>query len=239
MPIPWLESEKVGFPPREIALSEPNGLLAAGGALSIEWLIQAYAKGIFPWYEPGHPILWWTPNPRLILIPGAFRVSRSLKKLIRNHKYRILFDNNFSEVIYQCGRVRRESAGTWITPEMESAYIDLHNSGYAHSVEVWSEGALVGGLYGVALGKVFFGESMFSVENNTSKLALFYLTLELKKQGFELIDCQIHSDHLSTLGAVNISRKEFNEKLDELIAITEGNVGKWKTNLSDLSCIDG
>lgn len=239
MPIPWLESEKVGFPPRETALSEPNGLLAAGGALSIEWLIQAYAKGIFPWYEPGHPILWWTPNPRLVLIPGAFRVSRSLKKLIRNHKYRILFDNNFSEVIYQCGRVRRESAGTWITPEMESAYNDLHNSGYAHSVEVWSEGALVGGLYGVALGKVFFGESMFSVKNNTSKLALFYLTLELKKQGFELIDCQIHSDHLSTLGAVNISRKEFNEKLDELIAITEGNVGKWKTNLSDLSCIDG
>ncbi len=238
MSIPWLESDRIGFPSSKDALSEPNGLLAAGGALSVEWLIQAYTKGIFPWYEAGQPILWWAPNPRLILTPGSFKVSRSLKKLIKNHKYKILFDNNFSEVIYQCSKARRESAGTWITPDMASAYTDLHYAGYAHCVEVWSDSMIVGGLYGVALGKVFFGESMFSRESNTSKLALFYLTQQLKKWGFELIDCQVHSDHLLSLGAINIPREIFNEKLGELIVTTEGKSGKWKVNLNDLSYKD-
>jgi leucyl/phenylalanyl-tRNA--protein transferase len=235
MSILWLESDRIGFPPRKGASSEPNGLLAAGGALSVEWLIQAYTKGIFPWYEAGQPILWWTPNPRLILTPGAFKVSRSLKKLIKNHEYKILFDNDFPEVIYQCSKARKQSTGTWITPDMASAYIDLHNAGYAHCVEVWSGSMIVGGLYGVALGKVFFGESMFSRESNTSKLALFYLTHQLKKWGFELIDCQIQSDHLLSLGAINISRELFNEKLIELTVNAEEKSGKWKINLNDLS----
>lgn len=230
MPVPWLDSDTINFPSTTKALTEPNGLLAAGGGLSIEWLTEAYRRGIFPWYQSGQPILWWSPDPRLTLTPASFVASRSLRKLIRKHRYQILFDTNFMKVINQCALIERGSDGTWITTEMAYAYSELHRAGFAHSVEVWSGDMLVGGLYGVALGKVFFGESMFSLEDNTSKLALFYLTLHLKHWGFELIDCQIPSDHLISLGAINISRQEFNNRLVELVDHEEDRIGKWKIN---------
>jgi len=231
MPIPWLDSDTITFPSTNKALSEPNGLLAAGGGLSVEWLIEAYRRGIFPWYQSGQPILWWSPDPRLTLTPATFVASRSLKKLIKKHKYQISFDTNFIKVINQCASTERGSDGTWITTEMAYAYSELHKAGFAHSVEILSDNTLVGGLYGVAMGKVFFGESMFSLENNTSKLALFYLTLHLKHWGFELIDCQIPSNHLVSLGAINISRQEFNNKLVQLVDNQEDRIGKWKINL--------
>ena len=231
MPIPWLDSDTINFPSTTKALTEPNGLLAAGGGLSIEWLTEAYRRGIFPWYQSGQPILWWSPDPRLTLTPATFVASRSLKKLIKKHKYQISFDTNFIKVINQCASTERGSDGTWITTEMAYAYSELHKAGFAHSVEILSDNTLVGGLYGVAMGKVFFGESMFSLENNTSKLALFYLTLHLKHWGFELIDCQIPSNHLVSLGAINVSRQEFNNKLVQLVDNQEDRIGKWKINL--------
>ncbi|MDG2421307.1 MAG: leucyl/phenylalanyl-tRNA--protein transferase [Gammaproteobacteria bacterium] len=231
MPIPWLDSDSINFPSTTKALTEPNGLLAAGGGLSVEWLTEAYRRGIFPWYQSGQPILWWSPDPRLTLAPASFVTSRSLKKLIRKHRYQISFDTNFIKVINQCALTERGSGGTWITTEMAYAYSELHRAGFAHSVEVWSGDILVGGLYGVALGKVFFGESMFSLEDNTSKLALFYLILHLKHWGFELIDCQIPSDHLISLGAINISRQDFNNRLVELVDQQENRIGKWEINL--------
>ena len=187
MPLPWLEPEDIGFPPIELALVEPNGLLAIGGSLDPEWLLCAYSQGIFPWYEDGQPILWWSPDPRLILTPGLLKVSRSLKRLIKKQSYEITFDTAFRDVIRNCAESRSEGAGTWITDQMQAAYSVLHDKGYAHSVEVWASGELVGGLYGVALGKVFFGESMFSKEDNTSKLALVYLIRQISSWGFELI----------------------------------------------------
>ena len=152
MPLPWLEPEDIGFPPIELALVEPNGLLAIGGSLDPEWLLCAYSQGIFPWYEDGQPILWWSPDPRLILTPGLLKVSRSLKRLIKKQSYEITFDTAFRDVIRNCAESRSEGAGTWITDQMQAAYSVLHDKGYAHSVEVWASGELVGGLYGVALG---------------------------------------------------------------------------------------
>ena len=229
MNIPWLDSDTVSFPPPNQALAEPNGLLAAGGGLSVEWLTTAYRQGIFPWYEAGQPILWWSPDPRLILTPDAFRISRSLNKLLKKHEYMVSFDTSFSQVVHRCGAIGRGEAETWITSDMVLAYTNMHKSGLAHSVEIWSNDSLVGGLYGVALGKVFFGESMFSLEDNTSKLALCYLTRHLKEWGFELIDCQVSSEHLITLGAINISREEYNCKLAELTS-TKDRIGKWEIN---------
>tara|TARA_B100001250_G_scaffold284003_1_gene246041 strand:+ start:820 stop:1539 length:720 start_codon:yes stop_codon:yes gene_type:complete len=231
MSVPWLDSDTINFPSTTKALTEPNGLLAAGGGLSVEWLTEAYRRGIFPWYQSGQPILWWSPDPRLTLTPASFVASRSLKKLIRKHRYQISFDTNFMKVINQCALIERGSDGTWITTEMAYAYSELHEAGFAHSVEIWSGDILVGGLYGVALGKVFFGESMFSLENNTSKLALFYLVLHLKHWGYELIDCQIPSNHLISLGAINVSRQEFNNRLVELVDHEEDRIGKWEINL--------
>ena len=231
MPLPWLEPEDIGFPPIELALIEPNGLLAIGGSLDPEWLLCAYSQGIFPWYEDGQPILWWSPDPRLILTPGLLKVSRSLKRLIKKQSYEITFDTAFRDVIRNCAESRSEGAGTWITDQMQAAYSVLHDKGYAHSVEVWASGELVGGLYGVALGKVFFGESMFSKEDNTSKLALVYLIRQISSWGIELIDCQVSSDHLLTLGAIEISRSEFLQGLNKLVQF-EDKIGNWSLDVN-------
>lgn len=217
MPIPWIESEEDGFPPVEQALTEPDGLLVAGGDLKTSRLLDAYSHGIFPWYEAGQPILWWSPDPRLVLRPSQLKISRTLGKLIRRGEYKFSFDQNFPAVIRHCAKNRANSAGTWITNEMESAYIELYRHGFAHSVEVWSDEKLVGGLYGIALGQVFFGESMFSARDNTSKLALVFLVKYLQLWDYEIIDCQVSSVHLKNLGAVEISRAEFVQQLTELI----------------------
>lgn len=220
MSLPWLDPAVPLFPPASSALDDPNGLLAAGGALGSDWLLEAYSRGIFPWYETGQPILWWSPNPRLILLPDQVRVSKSLKKLIKKCPYNLTIDRNFVGVIENCGKARPGSSGTWITEEMQQAYVNMHNLGYAHSVEVWSGSALVGGLYGIALGKVFFGESMFSLEPNASKLALVALAQRLLAWDYELIDCQVSSEHLVSLGAQEINRGEFSELVDSLVSET-------------------
>ncbi len=197
------------FPPDAEALDAPNGLIAIGGDLSPGRLVAAYRRGIFPWYEAGQPILWWTPEPRLILRPSLMHVGRSLRKRIRRDDYTLRFDSDFPGVIRACAEPRGQSAGTWITPEMIDAYVRLHRMGIAHSVEVWREDQLVGGLYGLALGAVFFGESMFSRETDASKLALHALCESGKTQEAALIDCQVPSRHLINLGAELVSRDEF------------------------------
>ena len=241
MPLPWLEKKEIRLPPVEMALGEPNGLLAAGGQLSPEWLLCAYRQGIFPWFEAGQPILWRSPIPRLVLTPTTLQISKSLKKLLKKHNYQFSFDTSFTKVIQHCAESRRQGDGTWITKEMQAAYIELHEQGYAHSVEIWSDGVLVGGLYGVALGKVFFGESMFSSKSNTSKLALVYLTKQLALWDFELIDCQVSIAHLFTLGAFAIPRTEFLDKVSASVQqeLPEANnvekhnsqdiIGNWST----------
>ncbi len=226
MPLPWIESDEAGFPPVEQALTEPNGLLAAGGDLHADRLLDAYRRGIFPWYESGQPILWWSPDPRLVLQPQDLKVSRSLNKLLKRNTYLVSMDQSFSAVIQNCAVSRRGAAGTWITDDMQSAYTELHNRGLAHSVEIWSGSSLVGGLYGVALGQVFFGESMFSKEDNTSKLALVYLVRQLQRWGYRLIDCQVSSEHLVSLGASEIGRDQFQQRLAELLPET-GREGVW------------
>ncbi len=198
------------FPPVEMAWDEPNGLLAFGGDLSSTRLINAYKSGIFPWYNPDEPIYWWSPDPRAVLFPKKIRISRSLRKTIRNKGYRISFDQDFSAVIQSCAAPRMDSGGTWITNEMHLAYIRLFELGIAHSVEVWNpDNKLVGGLYGVATGGVFSGESMFSKERDTSKIAFVALAWHLNHWGYSLIDCQIENPHLTRMGSENISRKEY------------------------------
>jgi leucyl/phenylalanyl-tRNA--protein transferase len=206
----WLDENNVHFPPSYLSMTEPNGLLAVGGKLTPEWLLTAYSKGIFPWFNEDDPILWWTPNPRSVLMVENLKISKSLAKLIRLQKFKITYDTHFSEVIQHCATINRpDQDGTWIIDEMLTAYNELHNQGYAHSVEVWHEDELVGGLYGVAIGKVFFGESMFAKVSNSSKVALVHLTEKLKNWGFRMIDTQIETPHLNSLGASLISRKAF------------------------------
>jgi leucyl/phenylalanyl-tRNA--protein transferase len=196
------------FPRPELATRD--GLLAVGGDLSAERLLLAYAHGIFPWFGEGDPLLWWSPDPRLVLFPDVFHVSKSLRRLHHQRRYRLTMDTHFAEVISACATTPREGQhGTWITAEMESAYIQLHKQGYAHSVEVWEDEWLVGGVYGVSLGRCFFGESMFSRRPNSSKLALWALCEQVRRWGFTLIDCQIHTDHLASLGARDVARKRF------------------------------
>lgn len=224
----WLDEDNIHFPPTYLAMSEPNGLLAVGGTLSPDWLRLAYSKGIFPWFNEDDPILWWTPNPRSVLLIENLKISKSLAKLIRQQKFKVTFDTDFSEVIQQCANINRpEQDGTWIIDEMLTAYNELHHQGYAHSVEVWQEGDLVGGLYGVAIGKVFFGESMFAKVSNSSKVALVHLAEKLKAWGFRMIDTQVETPHLNSLGASLISRKAF-----ELILTKDVKRGfsaeKWK-----------
>lgn len=205
------------FPPLENALSEPNGLLAAGGDLSPQRLLEAYNKGIFPWFNEGEPILWWSPDPRMVLFPNELKISRSLRRTLRKDHYQIRADSSFSQVMHACASPRKGQAGTWIHPEMIAAYTTLHEMGLAHCVETWMDGDLVGGLYGVALGKVFFGESMFSRVPDASKIAFVHLVKQLQRWEFGLIDCQVKTGHLASLGAREISRQEFSQKLDTLI----------------------
>ena len=209
--ITWLSpgGDREWFPPIDQALDEPEGLLAAGGDLSVPRLLAAYRRGIFPWYSVGQPVLWWSPNPREVLLPAQFKRSRSLAKTIRNRGFEVTFDRDFAAVVHACAARREHSAGTWITPEMHAAYCELHRRGHAHSVEVRLEGELVGGLYGVLMGRVFFGESMFSRERDASKTALARLVGLGVDAGLELIDCQLPTEHLRSLGSRPISRGEF------------------------------
>lgn len=202
-----------GFPDTEEALSDPDGLLAAGGDLSIPTLLEAYEHGIFPWFSTGQPILWWSPNPRTVMYPGSVRVSRSLRRTINRSVFRVSMDRNFSAVIAGCAEPRPGQCGTWLTGEMIDAYRELSRHGYAHSVECWHDGELAGGLYGLAIGRVFFGESMFSRRADASKVALVYLMHNLQRWDYALVDCQIYSEHLERLGAVRIPRHEFIDKL--------------------------
>ena len=201
------------FPDPRLALREPNGLLAAGGDLSPERLIAAYRRGIFPWFSEGQPILWWCPDPRAILVPAEFHLSRSLKRALRSGRYQVSVDCNFADVIRLCAATREES-GTWLTPEMIAAYLSLHARGLAHSVEAWRDGRLAGGVYGINLGGVFFGESMVSLEPNGSKIALAHLASLARQRGIEVIDCQMPNDHLTSLGSRSIPRREFLAWLD-------------------------
>ncbi len=203
------------FPEIETALVEPDGLLAAGGCLSPKRIINAYQHGIFPWYSPGEPILWWSPNPRLVLFPEQLIISRSLKKTIRKQFFDLSYDQAFSQVMQYCAAPRDKESGTWITEEMYFAYNQLHQQGVAHSFEAWFEGELVGGLYGIGIGQMFFGESMFHRKTDASKVAFCCLIQQLSKWGYQLIDCQVHSNHLASLGAREINRNDFSKLISQ------------------------
>lgn len=230
--IPWLTSE-TPFPPLDTALAQPNGLLAAGGDLSPQRLIEAYRCGIFPWFNQGDPILWWSPDPRMVLFPAELKISRSLRKTLKKADYTIRIDSAFNRVVQACAAPRKEQAGTWIHDEMIAAYTALHEMGWAHSIETWIEGELVGGLYGVAQGKMFFGESMFSRTTDASKVAFVHLVRYLERRGFKMIDCQMKTAHLASFGAREISRKEFSLKLKELVNYPE-RVDKWCADYESL-----
>jgi leucyl/phenylalanyl-tRNA---protein transferase len=205
------------FPPVEQALLKPNGLLAAGGDLSAQRLLDAYRHGIFPWFNVGEPILWWSPDPRMVLIPEEFKISKSLRKTLRNKCYEVRVDSAFRQVMRACAAPRREQAGTWIHEDMIAAYTGLHQMGVAHSVETWMNGSLVGGLYGIAIGRMFYGESMFSHATDASKIAIAHLAAQLQRWGYGMIDCQMNTSHLASLGAREIPRAEFMHRLRELI----------------------
>ncbi|MEL6448108.1 MAG: leucyl/phenylalanyl-tRNA--protein transferase [Pseudomonadota bacterium] len=214
MSLYWLGTQPgVDFPDPESALDEPNGLLAAGGDLAVERLLAAYQRGIFPWYSEGQPILWWSPDPRMVLRPAEFHASRSLRRTLRRGDWSFTTNRDFEGVIDACAESRPGQEGTWITPAMRRAYIDLHQAGWAHSVEVCLDGQLAGGVYGVAIDGAFFGESMFHRLTDASKLALWYLCTLLERDGFAVLDCQMHTAHLETLGATNLSRQVFCELL--------------------------
>ena len=204
--IVWLEDNNYEFPPVERALTEPDGLLAAGGLLTPEILLKAYRRGIFPWYSQGQPILWWSPDPRCVLFPHRLKISRSLRKTLNKKLFEVRQDTAFRDVMLNCARPRKDGAGTWITREMLQAYCQMHELGYAHSVECWQDDKLVGGLYGMAIGSMFFGESMFSLRPDASKVALEYLCNTMKPK---LIDVQVYSRHMESLGAEMIPRAEF------------------------------
>ncbi|RMG72290.1 MAG: leucyl/phenylalanyl-tRNA--protein transferase [Nitrospirae bacterium] len=229
VPIFYLTEELV-FPPPELA--EYDGLLAVGGDLSPERLLLAYREGIFPWFTEDTEILWWSPEPRLVLFPEELKVSRSLRQVIKKETYRVSFDKAFSETIRLCARVHRQKDGdTWITESMVEAYIRLHELGYAHSVEAWHEGRLVGGLYGVSLGRAFFGESMFTLMPNASKVAFVFLVKQIKQWGFNLVDCQVTTEHLKRFGAREIKRAEFLRLLKDSLNYPTRR-GRWRLTLS-------
>jgi leucyl/phenylalanyl-tRNA--protein transferase len=214
--IHWLEGSS-DFPPVEQALRRPNGLLAAGGDLSPERLLRAYRRGIFPWFSDGEPILWWSPDPRTVLVPGELKIGRSLAKTLRKADFEVRADSAFERVIQACSEPRPRQRGTWITDAMRAAYGRLHGLGVAHCVETWRGGELIGGLYGVALGRVFYGESMFSRATDASKIALVYLVRQLQSWKFGLIDCQMTTPLLTSLGAREIARSQFTRLVAELV----------------------
>ena len=210
-----LHSPHIPFPDVELALDEPNGLIAIGGDLSTERLLSAYRQGIFPWYSEGEPVLWYSPNPRMVITKDTLHISKSLEKVLRSNRFEVRMNMHFEQVISQCKDIKRkEQDSTWIDNDMVQAYIQLHHQGYAHSIEVYENDQLAGGLYGVAIGKVFFGESMFSCASNASKVALVYL---LKNTDYQLIDCQVENPHLKSLGAFNIERSAFVQQLENLL----------------------
>lgn len=224
--IPWLEPHDP-FPPVTAALREPDGLLAAGADLSEARLIDAYSRGIFPWFSEGQPLLWWSPDPRMVLFPPELRISRSLAKRLRRRDYEIRTDTRFETVMRACAAPRAGQDGTWITADMIAAYSALSRRGIAHSVETWIGGELVGGLYGIALGRMFYGESMFARATDASKLALAHLARQLQRLGFGMIDCQMKTAHLASFGAREIPRSEFMLKLQELVNYPMQS-GEWR-----------
>lgn len=216
----WIAANRYAdrLPPADLALDEPNGLLAAHGDLAPATLLAAYRAGAFPWYSPGQPILWWSPDPRAVFFPARLHVSRSLARTLRRGLFDFSFDRDFAGVIDGCASPRGDGGGTWIDDAMRAAYLRLHTLGHAHSIECWREGALVGGLYGVAIGRVFYGESMFSRVSDASKAALATLCRHLVEWGYELFDCQIGNPHLASLGAVDLPRVQFSALLATLCA---------------------
>lgn len=229
--IPWLRADEP-FPPIERALKRPSGLLAAGADLSPGRLLDAYRKGIFPWSGEGEPILWWSPDPRMVLFPDELKVSRSLSKTLRNGRFEVRFDTAFRPVMRACGEPREGQAGTWITAEMIEAYCTLHETGWAHSVETWLDGELAGGLYGIAIGRMFYGESMFARGRDASKVALVHLVRRLRAHGFGLIDCQMATGHLASLGAREIPRSRFARTVAELVNYGDP-PGPWRERESE------
>jgi leucyl/phenylalanyl-tRNA---protein transferase len=201
------------FPP--VQLAESSGILAVGGDLSPERLIEAYRSGIFPWFSDGDPIIWWSPDPRFVLFPEEIYISKTMRQVLNRNVFSITFDHDFRSVIEGCRQPRRKEKGTWITDEMLEAYVRLHELGIAHSVEAWNDGSLAGGLYGLSLGKIFFGESMFARESNASKAAFVTLVKRLGERGFSCIDCQVYTEHLESLGARYISREDYLDMLRE------------------------
>lgn len=230
MPIFALD-ENIVFPPPSLA--DPQGILAVGGDLQVERLLLAYSMGIFPWYNDDEPIIWWSPDPRFVLFPDKLKISKSMRPLLRKEAFELSIDKNFESVVQNCQKtVRPGQSGTWITQEMLQAYVKLHELGYAHSVELYQNNLLVGGLYGVSIGKCFFGESMFSNISNASKYGFILFVKKLQELGFKLIDCQVHTNHLESLGAELISRADFLKILDENNE-EETIVGNWQ-DLFDL-----
>jgi leucyl/phenylalanyl-tRNA--protein transferase len=227
--IPWLEPG-APFPPVDRALREPDGLLAAGLELTPDRILDAYRQGIFPWFSDGQPVLWWSPDPRMVLVPSEIRITRSMLKVLRNRPYEVRCDSAFEAVMRACAAPRDGQAGTWISDEMIEAYSALHERGYAHSVETWIDGRLAGGLYGMAIGRMFYGESMFSTERDASKIALVHLARYLETRAFGLIDCQMNTGHLGSMGGREIPRREFCRVMAQCIA--DGPMpGRWPTDL--------
>lgn len=225
--LPWLNRPDA-FPPPEQALRDPDGLLAAGGELGADWLLSAYRQGIFPWYGPGQPVLWWSPDPRMILLPAELHIPHSLTRVMRKAPFDLRWDTAFEQVMRACAAPRKNQPGTWIGEEMIAAYVALHRAGHAHSMESWQDGQLVGGLYGVVIGRVFFGESMFAHRADASKVAFVHLVRSLAAKGCELVDCQMYTDHLARFGARPVPRIEF---LRRLSAALDGDIDCWPGDL--------
>lgn len=229
----WLAPDNYEFPDSSQALDDPEGLLAVGGDLSCGRLLAAYTRGIFPWFNENQPILWWSPDPRLVLLPKDLHIGRTLRKLINKRQFHITADTAFSDVISACAKAPRHGEGTWITEEMQTAYINLHKAGHAHSVEAWVDGELQGGLYGVQIGQVFFGESMFSRVSGASRIAFSALCTQLEKWGVQAIDCQVNTDYLISFGAKEINRNKFEKILqDSINPASLENAFCWKTHWS-------
>ncbi len=232
--LPWLDDDTLDFPDTATALTDPNGLLAAGGDLRPPRLLAAYQHGIFPWYSANQPLLWWSPDPRMVLFPAEIKISRSLSKILRQNHFAVTTDTAFAAVLAGCAGPRRGVDGTWLDSGMQQAYLQLHRAGHAHSVEIWRNGQLAGGLYGIALDGIFFGESMFSHQNNASKVALVWLAHTLVEYGVRLIDCQLQSPHLASMGARTIPRNEFNGFLPATADISRP--ARWPIQWQRLRC---